>query len=59
MSEELQTLLTLYEEKLVAAAQLKQEINALKTKLTQWLKTVPSQVIDRPNGKIKNSRTEK
>ena len=53
MSEELQAVITLYEEKLVVAAQLKQEINALKTKLTQWLKTVPSQVIDRPNGKMK------
>ena len=53
MNVEIPNFVTLYEEKVQAAAQLKREIQKLQQTIAQWLTAIPNKTVDRNNGKLK------
>ena len=53
MDVEVPNFVAQYEEKLLAAAQLKKEIQKLQRTLSEWLKAVPNKTVERKNGKLK------
>ena len=53
MNVEIPNFVTLYEEKVQAAAQLKREIQKLQQTIAQWLNAIPNKTVDRNNGKLK------
>ena len=53
MNAEIPNFVTLYEEKVQAAAQLKREIQKLQQTIAQWLNAIPNKTVDRNNGKLK------